>query len=195
MNAHALSRKADTQPLANDEAQGWISLRPVYLDTETTGLDQNAEVCEIAVINHDGTTLINTLVRPTRAIPPEATNVHGITTQDVADAPVLPEIWDDLLRAIRGRMVVIYNADYDVRLLRQSAAAWNMDMPNIFSGCAMKLYARHRGEWNDSKGDYQWHTLMNAAKQCRIPIPENLHRAAADAELTRLLLQHIAREE
>ena len=39
------------------------------LDTETTGLDDNAEIVEIAIIDKEERTLINQLVKPTQRIP------------------------------------------------------------------------------------------------------------------------------
>lgn len=42
---------------------------------------------------------------------------------------------------------------------------------------------------------FKWHTLTNAINQCGICVPEGLHRARADAEACRLLVQHIARTE
>ena len=35
-------------------AQAILADRPLYLDTETTGLDPRAEIVEIALIDHDG---------------------------------------------------------------------------------------------------------------------------------------------
>jgi DNA polymerase III subunit epsilon len=175
-----------------EEALRWLAARPVFLDTETTGLGPEAEICEIAVIDHQGRTLLNSLVKPRRPIPQEATDVHGICNADVDAAPQLPDLWGHLTFLLLVKPVVIYNADYDLRLIRQSAAAWDLTVPELHAGCAMKLYARFYGEWNDARGSYRWQRLIDAARQCGLPIPMNLHRAAADAELTRLLLRHMA---
>ncbi|HID85120.1 MAG TPA: 3'-5' exonuclease, partial [Anaerolineales bacterium] len=35
-------------------AKAWLKRRPVYLDTETTGLDEGAEIIEIAVVDTNG---------------------------------------------------------------------------------------------------------------------------------------------
>lgn len=50
----------------------------VFLDTETTGLGAQAEIVDIAAIDGHGQILMDTLVRPTRSIPREASNIHGI---------------------------------------------------------------------------------------------------------------------
>src|SRR6266508_989847 len=69
----------------------------VILDTETTDLD--GYVVELAVIDAaTGDTLLNTLVNPGEPISDGARWVHGITDEQVADAPpwadVLPKLLD-----------------------------------------------------------------------------------------------------
>jgi len=101
---HACQSDPTTQ-----QARRWLAARPVFLDTETTGLDAVAEICEIALISHAGTILLDTLVRPRRPIPPEATAVHGIADADVAGAPSLPDIWEDLVFLVTINALVIYS--------------------------------------------------------------------------------------
>lgn len=60
----------------------------MILDTETTGLDYDDKIVEIAVIDLDGNVLINTLVDPNKAIPKEATEIHGIANKMVENAPL-----------------------------------------------------------------------------------------------------------
>ena len=101
-----------------------LAAEPLILDTETTGLGDEAEICEIAVIRHDGSVVLDTLVRPTGKIPADATRVHGITDADVRDAPSIDDVLDARVRLfLASHPIAIYNADYDLRLLRQSAAA------------------------------------------------------------------------
>jgi len=59
--------------------------------------------------------------------------------------------------------------------------------------CAMKLYAEYHGDWDEYHQSFRWQRLGNAAHQCRLEIPTNLHRAGADAELTRRLVFHMAK--
>lgn len=74
----------------------WVASIPdeavVCLDTETTGVSVRAdEVLQVALIGGDGSVLLNELVKPERhASWHQAERVHGITPQDVEDAPPLP---------------------------------------------------------------------------------------------------------
>lgn len=74
----------------------------VLLDTETTGVGEDAEIIEIAILDVDGTQLLNTLVRPTQPIPAEATAIHRITDKMVASAPTWPEVAPNSSQSLLG---------------------------------------------------------------------------------------------
>jgi DNA polymerase-3 subunit epsilon len=157
----------------------------VILDTETTGISHHDEIVQIAVLAPDGEVLLDTLVSPTRSIPLEATFIHGITDSDVENAPLFPEIFDRLKEVIAGKTVVIYNATFDVRLIRQTLAKY--DMP--FSGledeqaeCAMLQYSAWQGElWPD--GGYKWQKLRGGD-----------HTALGDCRATLAVIKRMAGE-
>ena len=176
-------------------AQIKVNRRPVYLDTETTGLNPTDQIVEICLIEADGSSLFESLVKPTGRIPYDATRVHGITEAMVANAPTWPEIWPQVSAALAGRQLGIYNEEYDLRLMRQSHRVHGLDWPTpeFTSFCIMKLYAQFRGEWDARRGNYRWHSLENARMQCRLDLP-NAHRARADALLARAVLQYMAQQ-
>ncbi len=155
-------------------AQTILADRPLYLDTETTGLDGRAEIVEIALIDHD------------------ATRVHNISDAMVADAPTWAELWPQVQTLLAGRRVGIYNAEFDLRMIAQSHAAHKVADTAAGSNafCIMKLYAEFFGE-QGSYGDFKWQSLDKAARQCRIQLP-NSHRAGADARLARAVLEAMA---
>ncbi len=73
------------------------SLPIVVFDTETTGLyTMSAWMVEIAGVRTCGsmvtTGAFQTLVRPDAIIPPDATKVHGITDDEVRDAPPTADV-------------------------------------------------------------------------------------------------------
>lgn len=174
-------------------ARQLLADRPLFLDTETTGLDPRAEIVEIALVDHDGSLVLESLIRPTRRIPRDATLVHGISNEMVADAPTWADLWPQVQALLIGRRVGIYNAEFDLRMIAQSHAAHRVIDRAAGSSavCIMKLYAEFFGE-RSSYGDYRWQSLDKAARQCGIDLP-NSHRAAADARLARAVLAHMAR--
>lgn len=192
------TRSAKTDPCAT--AREWLGRRPLFLDTETTGLDEQAEIVQIAVLDHNGEALLDCLVQPTKPIPPEATAVHGITDADVADALPFGLLVPVLGHLLRERTVVIYNAEYDLRLLQQSAGpqGWGAWMRGTLRDCrpvcAMLLYAEFYGEPGRA-GQFRWQKLDKAAEQCGIGWDGAAHRARADADMCRRIVRHMAQTE
>lgn len=175
------------------QARAALERHPVYLDTETTGLEDTAEIVDICILDDAGRTLIDSLVRPTQPIPAQASAVHGITNAMVSTAPTWPELWPQIKTALEGRTIATYNADYDQRLMRQShkrhRLPWDLEGVEFF--CIMKLYAQFRGNWDSYRGTYKWHKLEAAGQQCQLSLP-NSHRALADTQLARAVLLHMA---
>ena len=164
-------------------------------------LGDDAEICEIAVVTATGRSRFQSLVRPVRPIPDDAIAIHGITNEMVATAPTFDKILPNLMAVLRRRIVVIYNMEYDVRLIAQSAGAVDQILAEewqaleVHNVCAMKLFARFYGEWNDQHGDYKWQSLSLAANYCGLELPEDLHRARADARLTLGVMESMARHK
>ncbi|AZZ94702.1 3'-5' exonuclease [Hahella sp. KA22] len=172
----------------NDELlellKGWIySPQVVVLDTETTGLDDQAEVIEISVMDMRGKVLFDQLVRPLNPVPDEATDIHGITNDSLASKPNFPDVYLALRRVISGKTVVAYNASFDNRLLMQTCAAYGLPMIEADWQCAMDAYSRYRKEPDAKRGGYRRQSLAKAAKQMGIEV-YGAHRAVADCFTT-----------
>ena len=179
---------------AIEAAQSWMVQAPVFLDTETTGVKADDEVISIGIVDTNGMTLLDTLIRPRKSIPMQATSVHGITNRDVVNAPTMTETWPNLLRIIAGRLVVVYNAAFDMRLLFQSVSSSEKEQWTSETVCAMTLYAAFYGEWNSFYGSYKWQKLGLAAEQCGLTVPDNLHNAGADAALTQRVVEYMTKQ-
>ncbi len=98
-----------------------ISKTPVaIIDFETTGLtaghDRVAEVSIVRVDPGQAPRLVfDTLVNPRR--PMAATEIHGITDADVANAPSFADIAGEVIAATSGCVVAAYNVYFDVQFL------------------------------------------------------------------------------
>lgn len=168
-----------------------------FLDTETTGLDDMAQAIEIAVVDEAGAVLFESYCRPTVPVDPEAQAVHGIDSSALEAAPSWPEIVYKLQVSLLGRKLVIFNADFDVRILRQTAKAhgpvpsWIEELqwwpapeqaePNVL--CAMSRAAYVYGSTNR----YGTISLINAAWRAGVDFQGKAHSAAGDAATTAAL--------
>ena len=169
-----------------------LAQKPVYIDTETTGLDKQAEIVEIAIIDHDGSILFDELVKPVRPIPDGAAAVHHITNDMVASAKSWAVHWPTVRSILFGRVIGFYNEEFDMRMIRQTHQ--NVGLPwkeNFQTFCIMKMYAQFAGQIDPRRRTYMYHKLENAGRTCGIPLPNN-HRAADDTLLTRALLEYMA---
>lgn len=127
---------------AIESAKAWLSdSTTVVLDTETTGLGADAEILEISIISIDGSVLLNTLVKPVSESWDEAQEIHGISPADVAGAPSWPDIHGEVSKILEGRRVIIYNSQYDSRILQQSAIRHGLRPTVVTAECAMLAYA------------------------------------------------------
>lgn len=168
----------------------------VILDTETTGLERG-EIVQIALIDADGTVLLDTLVKPVNAIPPEATAVHGITDADVVDAPTWAEVTLEVQRILTGRNVIIYNAVYDRKMMHQSAEAADLlkvDWKELGQfWCAMEAFAEIFADWNDYRQSYRWQKLSKAA-MCYAVKESGAHSALGDCLTTLAIVRAMAED-
>ena len=93
----------------------------VVLDTETTGLDERAEIVELSIIDKHGNTLFDSLVKPKGRIPRDAERIHGISNTDVKNADSWLVVYEGVRKILEDRSVVIYNAEYDTRIIQQTS--------------------------------------------------------------------------
>jgi DNA polymerase-3 subunit epsilon len=154
----------------------------VVLDTETTGLD-SPEVVSVAVVDSHGKTLLNEFVRPAKPIEPGASRITGITNEAVKDRPEFPTIYESLKGAISGRLVVIYNASYDLKVLCNTCRRYNLEMPLVEQWCAMEWFAKVYGKWDSNRKNYTWQKLSTAAGYFAVE-QNNAHDALGDCITT-----------
>jgi DNA polymerase-3 subunit epsilon len=154
------------------------------LDSETTGLKPPVEFVEIAIVDAGAKTLFEGTVRPVCRIDPGATRIHGHTTRSLAGSPPFWEVYPDLLEALWGRKVIVYNASYNRR-------AWDTAVRSLGARgalvgelpaweCAMRYYAAYVGE-SSKRGGYRNQKL-----------PGGDHSALGDALATLRLIEEMA---
>lgn len=176
-------------------AKKLVSRNALVLDTETTGLGARDEIIELSILDMEGSILTDTLVKPTILISPGASAIHGISNADISGAPYITRILPELTYMLNNNIVAVYNAEFDLRMLRQSLSAHGKTIPrhlenNVY--CVMELYSIFNGQFDEIKMGYKWIRLGVAASRLGIVVPHALHRARTDAELTRQVILRIA---
>ena len=98
-------------------------MRRIVLDTETTGLEpeEGHRVIEVACLELSGRRPtgrhFHRYVNPERAIDRAASEVHGLTAEDLQDKPRFGDIADEFLDFVAGAELLIHNAPFDVAFL------------------------------------------------------------------------------
>ncbi len=168
----------------------------ITFDSETTGLNEagDDEIIQWAVCDQQGIVLGSGYIKPTVPISAGAFEVHGISSEQLADAPSFAESWPTIRELLTGKTVVIYNASFDLGMLFSSARPYDIDVPyDLFNSvCAMELFARFYGEMHEYWGTYTWQKLTTAISVLGIDVPGLAHDAAHDAAATALLIKKLA---
>jgi len=158
----------------------------VVIDFETTGFpsDPKVAIIEVAVIDHRGGVLLNTLVQPGCSIPMRASQVNGIYDDDVVDALPFEALYPDLMALLDGQIAIAYNHTFEQGIINTVCGRYDMTAPTADWRCAMRAYAMYR----DLRG---FSSLVKACTAEGITI-ENAHRALGDCKMTLALMYTMA---
>ncbi|WP_374357342.1 DNA polymerase III subunit epsilon [Chitinimonas sp.] len=110
-------------------------MRQIILDTETTGLrvEDGNRILEIAAVEMVSRKLsrpdrhLHRYINPERESEEGALNVHGLSSDFLADKPKFADIVDEFLDFVRGAELIIHNAPFDVGFL-------NMELERLGRG-------------------------------------------------------------
>jgi DNA polymerase-3 subunit epsilon len=156
--------------------------RIVVLDLETTGFsphrgDRVIEIGAVAVICGVVVAEFQSLIRVPRAIPWQASRVHGITDEMLAGQPSPEEIFPEFCDFIGGSTLVAHNARFDLSFLRYELRLLGLGLNNNHL-CTLELARRRLPHLPD-------HRLETVARHLlgQLPAETRLHRALDDARL------------
>ena len=95
----------------------------IFLDTETTGLSfkDGHKIVEIACIETQDliptNKVFHKLINPKRDMPEEAFKIHGFSKEFLNNKETFDQIADEFLNFIRGKKIIIHNANFDLSFL------------------------------------------------------------------------------
>ncbi len=152
-----------------------MPLRPIYYDTETTGVRAGSDrIIEIAAFDPMLDRTFVCLVNPGIPIPPEATAIHQITDEMVKDAAS----WEEVGRAFiefcqTDTVLVAHNNDaFDKLFLEAEYKRCGVQMPSWLFADSLKWARKYRS-------DLPRHTLQTLREVYGIPANQ-AHRALDD---------------
>jgi len=111
-------------------------IKEVVLDTETTGLSiEKDRIVEIACIELDHhlptKNLFHTFLNPEGVkVSEDAFEIHGYSNEFLNDKPKFKDIARDFIQFIKGKKIIIHNADFDLNFLNKELRSLNLETIN-----------------------------------------------------------------
>ena len=157
----------------------------VFFDLETTGINiANDRIVEISILkvfpngNKESKTW---LVNPVIEIPKEASDIHGITNEQVVNEPTFNELAEQVSKIIEGCDLAGFNSNrFDIPLLAEEMlrANVNFDMKNRNAIDVQVIF--HKKEERTLSAGYKFYCQKDL---------ENAHSAEADTLATYEILK------
>ncbi len=150
----------------------------VAIDFETAN-QRPSSACQVAVVSVRDSQIVDEevwLIRPpTDYFAPINMSVHGIRPPDVADAPNMEQVWEELGSLLDGQTIIAHNARFDVGVLVASLAAFEIACPPFEFQCTRALARavwpglrryglKHLGNWLGI--DFRHHDALEDARCC-----------------------------
>jgi DNA polymerase-3 subunit epsilon len=161
-------------------------MRQIVLDTETTGLEPSSghriiEIGCIEMINRKQTgNRFHVYLNPEREIDEGAVEVHGLSSDFLADKPKFRDVAFDFLDFVKGSELIIHNAPFDVGFINHELNQLEDAVTEITEYCQVLdtlAFARkkHPGQRNSLDALCKRYGIENGHR--------TLHGALLDAEI------------
>lgn len=157
----------------------------IALDLETTGLDPRRDaIIEIGAVCFDGEKIIGkwqSLINPQRPVPAMITQLTGITSQMVIQAPVIKDVIQDFADFVGDLPVIGHNVSFDLSFLKNHIPLQDNPVNDTFEIASVLLPTAPR---------YSLSALVE--RFCLVN--ENPHRAEDDAAATLEVFNRLSQE-
>jgi len=156
----------------------------IAIDFETA-IYSPESACSVGLVKFTGgieTDTYYSLIRPPRLyIRPDFTAIHGLTVEDVKDAPLFQELWDSDIRPFIGDFTLVaHNAPFDMGVLRAVLDWYELPIPELPYFCSCSLA---RNTWRGLAS----YSLQNLANN--FGIVYKAHNALDDARTCAKLIK------
>lgn len=182
-----LASTADKVEQFKQQINDYIESNPdmtLYIDTETSSLEHDKKVLEIAIVDEDENIILHTLCNYFDIkIDSNSKKIHGISEDDLEKNGIrLLHLESELQRLFKDRTLAFYNATFDITAIKNSLTK-NFEFEPSERIDVMRGFAPIYGEYVDWAESYRWQKLTTACQYYDIEY-NNAHNALADAIAT-----------
>lgn len=162
----------------------------IAFDTETTGMwapiNRIVEIGAIKfTLNHGEIASFDRLVNPEKEIPDDVIQVHGITNEDVKDAPTIKPVLDEFMQFCEpGAIMIAHNAPFDISFVAGELKRHDMEFGRNMIIDTIEIYKKYFP-------DLASYSLLNLVKRFGISSSQD-HRALSDARFVYILFRKAA---
>ena len=104
------------------------------------------QIIEIAFCDSDRHVIIDTLIYTDRLSGPGVFKMHGIYPHELLGKPTFIDIQPAIVQLLKGRTLYAYNANFDIRMMRQSGHKLRMQQVDV--KCLAKQFANFIGQYS-----------------------------------------------
>ncbi len=155
----------------------------IFLDTETTGTNDNDRLCQLAYKTDNGVT-VNELFNPGMPISIEAMSIHHITNDMVKNKPLFEnsKTWNNVNELLKSdnSILVAHNALFDVVMIEKEGITVNKHI------CTLKL-----SRYLDEEGVIPQYNLQYLRYYLNLNVKANAHDALGDVLVLEALFQRL----
>ncbi len=156
------------------------------VDVETPNWGSDA-LCSIGLVHlEDGVVTFEKeyLVNPEVPFEPGNIAIHGITPDMVKDAPIFPQVWEEIRAFFESDLLLAHNAVFDLTVIKNTLKRYELLVPEMRYVCTVELARKHI-----PKELYGSHRLGDLSSGLKIPLRH--HNALSDADACRQIFEHI----
>ena len=118
----------------------------VTIDFETAKYSRES-ACSVGLVKFADGQAVDTfysLIRPPKLyIRPDFTKIHGLTVDDVRDAPTFADLWDSAIKPFIGDFpLAAHNASFDMGVLKAVLERYELEVPELRNFCTCSLSRR-----------------------------------------------------
>ncbi|MEG2254053.1 MAG: 3'-5' exonuclease [Vagococcus sp.] len=160
----------------------------IAYDFETAN-GQLHSACSIALVMVKNDEIVGSyysLIKPETSFHPKNIEIHGISSEDVKQAPTFPEVWQEINQYFQeNRLIVAHNASFDNRVLSGCLAYYGLPEAHYLSLCTVRTSRKLYKELPN-------HRLNTVSSYLGIPLDHHHHALDDSLACANILMQQAA---